>query len=312
MIEAFSINAMSKTTEATFCEAALSMHDCLPLSVQRVFDAAAAFDSLKSAADGIRESNNQLGALEMTLLLSKVKAAEDSAQTMAAAREHKEDAKLVTTHWWLKVESHAVKCDRAKILSTLLKKYGNLPEAIKTWNFEKLPWMTVEHDAERDKLGQDVQEILMVFPTWSSVMERIGKEMEPFANKEMLKVVCEAVATTRTAATQVQEAKKLMANMIMAGQFLQGEKKGKTSEEVRNMPDYANALKYVKSAWKIQVSDFPSQLQDRMLGKDILAETAAASSSSTTTPVQLANETANDLPKKKKQRKTLVMDDYGP
>ena len=310
MIEAFAITALAKSTEATFMEAAQSMRDCLPVAVQKVFDAAGALDSVKACADNIRESKNDMGALEMTMLLSKLKQAKDAAQSMAAAREHEEDEKLVRTHCWLKVECHVEKCDRFKVLGNLLKKYGDLAEAIKMWNFEKLPWMTVEQDADRDKLGKDVQEVLLVFATWSSTMERIAKEMERWGNKEMLAVVCAAVTTVRTAATQVQEAKKLMANMIMAGQFVQGEKKGKTVEEVRNMPEYAPAVKYIKNVLKMDVSDFPSQLQDRMLGKkDFLAETAAASSSSTMTPVQLANETAVELPKKKKQRKTLVMDE---
>ena len=110
MLESFSVSAMAKETEPSFFEAARSLHECMPVKCRKVFDAVAAFDALKAIADGIKEGNNQSGALESTLLLAKVKQAEENSPQMASARDYAADFKLVSTHWWLQVASkHAGK-----------------------------------------------------------------------------------------------------------------------------------------------------------------------------------------------------------
>ena len=301
MLEDFSVSAMADKTETSFYEAGQSLRECMPHKVKQVFDAVASLDNLASIAEGIREGKNQSGALETTLLLAKVKQAEEGSPPMASARNYSGDYKMVWTHWWLLVEAHVEKCHKAKKVNEFLKKYGNLEAGIKAWDFSKLPWVTAEKDEDRDKMGKSVQEMFLVFPTWNSVLERIDKEMQTFANKSQQEVVTEALAITRTAATQMGAAKILAAEMIIVGQFVQGEREGKTVEQVKLKPEYAPAMNYIRKQLKIDVSQLPGQLQDRIMGN--LAETTtAAESSGTKTPVELADDAADGLPKKKESK----------
>ena len=298
---------MAKKTDASFFEAGRSLHESMPRRVRLVFDAVAALDALQAVAEGVRSSTNQSGALESTLLLAKVQHAVESAPTMASARDYADDFKVVNELWWLQVEVHTEKCAKTKVVNELLKKYGDLPEWIKDWNFAKLPWVTVEKDEERDKLGKNVQEIFLTFPVMQSVMERIAKEMETFATKEQLKVATEAVATTRLAASQIQAAKLLMAQMIMVGVFVAGEREGKSVEETKKKPEYEPALGYCRKTLKIELGQYPAQLQDRIMGK--VAETQSAVASSSTNTPTVANDAADGLPKKKKARRSLLSDE---
>ena len=186
--------------------------------------------------------------------------------------------------------------------------YGNLEAGIKQWDFGKMPWVTAEKDEERDNMGKSVQEIFLVFPTWSSVLERIAKEMETFANKCQMGVVCEAVAITRAAATQMGAAKILAAEMIIVGQFVQGEREGKTVEQVKLKPEYAPAMNYIRKQLKIDVSQLPSQLQDRIMG-NMAGTSIAAESSGSITAVELPDDAAIGPPKKKKARRGLTSSD---
>ena len=164
----------------------------------------------------------------------------------------------------------------------------------------------MEKDEERDKLNKDAQESFLSFPVMQSVMERIGKEMESFATKEQLQVAGEAVATMRATATQFQAAKLLMAEMILVGVFIAGDREGKSVEETKLKAEYAPALGYCRKTLKIEIGQYPAQLQDRIMGKAVsLAETSAAASSSSQKPSELANDAGEVLPKKKKARKSL-------
>lgn len=299
MLDSFAIAQMTKDTQASFHEAGMSLYESLPQQVKKTMDAAKALDDLKRAAEDIDKNRLLMNALDLAMLLAKVAWAKENAADMFNARHHATEYATVREMWWVKVQVHCEKCQKAKKLSELIKKYSALSAAIRSWNFETVPWVLVEKDSERDKMGKDVQEVLLQIGVASNTMDRIAREMEAFAEKQELKVAADALAVLKVAELQVRPCQILVSEMILCGMFVVGERNGKTVEQIRAAPEFKPALQYVKTGLKVNVADLDKNLRDRIMGSAPVTEPASSSSA----PVADAEtETNASEPKKKRAR----------
>ena len=280
MIDHFAVAQMTAVTEPSFHETGVALYESLPPQVRKTWDAITALDNLARASEDITKNRLLSNALELTLMLSKITWAKNNATAMWSARKHEKEYNTVRDMWWLKVTLHAEKCHKAKCLDKYLKGYCALSDAIKSWNFDAVPWVMIEKDAARDKLCKEVMEVLSQIEVASNTMDRIGREMEVFAEKGECKEVASALAVCKVAELQVRPCRVLVAEMIMCGMFVVGEKAGKSLEAIRAAPEYKPAVAYIKNGLKVNIEELDKQLKDRILGKIDAAASSSAPGSS--------------------------------
>ena len=263
MLDNFAISQMSVCIDPTFGDAMQALYESLPAGVKRTFDAAKSFDDLRRAAEDIAKNRLLLNALELTMLLAKIFWSRDNAKDMFAARAHDSEYNVVREMWWVKVEVHCEKCQKAAVLAELIKKYSGLSACIHSWEFSSVPWVMEEKNAERDKLCKDVQEVLMQLDVLSNTLDRVTRAMESWAEKAELQVTADALKVTMVAQLQVRTCQVLVGEMILVGMFVQGERAGKTVEQVRDGADFKPAVQYVTKTLKLSVADMDKNLPVR-------------------------------------------------
>ena len=188
---------------------------------------------------------------------------------------------------------------KSACLNELMKKYSGLSACIHDWEFSSVPWVMEEKNAERDKLCKDVQEVLMQIGVLSNTLDRVARAMESWAEKAELQVTADALKVIRVAELQVRPCQSLVGEMILVGMFVQGERAGKTVEQVRDGADFKPAVQYVTKTLKVAVADLDKNLRDRIQGTASECSSPAPSASAAE-PEPSADTAA--APRKKRAR----------
>ena len=297
MLKGLAIGVLGEKTDKAFVEVALSLQESLPPAVTKILTAVRALDALTDAADKLAKGRNQSGALELTLIVADVHAAEQSCQELVKVRDYALQLAEIKEEWWSMVQCHFEKCAKAAALGTLIKDYGLLNESLDLWEFTKAPWIK-EKNPEKDELGRQVSDVLLQFPVNQSVMERIARSMDSFATKEQQVLAVQVVDKNKVYEQMLRPAAKLLAEIMVVSMFVHGETDGKTVDEVRKTSQYGSLVKYIKGGLSVQVEDLHPNIRDRMMGKTTEASTNVAAP-----PPPMAQDEEAVAPKKKKSKK---------
>ena len=167
--------------------------------------------------------------------------------------------------WDLQVEGQISKYTVCKkVVSEFVERFGAIREAVKTWDFGDCSWIVSDSELKENEkaLFKKVEAAITQFPTTKNILDRIARQISWLEKSNPLALKLQSIpGQLASFEAEVTSASVIQASNVLCSRIVQTG--GKTKEGWLD-PKLDVCRRYVKNVLKLDESQLPKEIQDRL------------------------------------------------